>query len=300
MPLLYSQIETQKSPGTTATTVTSNTALNYTSHIQHLDVYCLKNTTTASSLSTMVGKITNVQMNTQGGTPEINYVGKDLYDFNVTGFGYSPYISVLSSTDDVSQAFALPYFYSPYPEDPTEPYGIQPLQLNQVNVVFAADGTHTFDTYTYDLYFEGAAPKTSNGYLVSQVDQETMSVGGPIWTKAYGKNLLGVFNFMTNFIDALTGSASPNTTTIRTQAVTFSRNVIFGPFTPMRAGSTNPNPWITASPPVLLNNADHFQDFGMFNRTGNGGINIANNPNVEIQTIGGDTNSARIYPIVLR
>lgn len=301
MGLLFSQIENQFSMGSTASAHTSNTALTYTSHIQHIDAYCQKNTTTASSRLVMVQKISSVSMNTQGGTPEISWQGQDLFDFNSLATGYSPYATPASTTNTAVEAFSLPYYYSPYPEDPTEPYGIQPLQLNQVVVNWTADGTHTFNTYTYDLYFEGVSPKATNGYLVGSQDKETMGVGANTWTKAFGKVLLGVFYGNSPvFIDGLSAGAAVNVTDVRTNAVTNSRNIIFGPFTPMRATAINHWAQATTAPSPLLAQGDMFFNYGFTNSTGNGGININGQSNIEIQTVGGTTNTITIYPIVLR
>ena len=300
MGLLYSQIENQFSIGTTASNHVSNTALTYTSHKQNIDVYCAKNTTTASSQLVMVQKISNVQMNTQGGTPEISMQGQDMFDW-AHAQGYSPYITPSSTTDDAVEAFNLPYYYSPYPEDPTEPYGIQPLQLNQVNVQWAADGSHTFDIYVYDLAFEGVSPKATNGYVVMNQDKETMAVGGNTWTKAFGKVLLGVFyGNGPVFIDGLSAAAANNVTDVRTTAVTNSRNIIFGPFTPLHCTAINYWPQATTAPNNQLAAGDMFVDYGITNNTGNGGINIAGQSNIEIQTVGGTTNTITIYPVVLR
>jgi hypothetical protein len=300
MGLIYSQIETQKSMTASATAITSNTALNYTAHVAHIDVYANKLSTTASSNLVLVQKVINVYMNTQGGTPEISIEGQDLFDLNSTAFPYSNYITVQSTTAGALQDFALPYYFSPYPKDPTMPYGIQPLQLNQVTLNIAADVAATFQTYVYDLYFEGAAPKATNGYLVTQEDKETMTAGAPTWTKCYGKNLMGVFYGATAFLDDVAASAANNVTDVRTNAVADSRSIIFGPMAPLRAGTSSYFPWITASSPFLLDDGDFFIDYGIRNSTGNGGINILQKPNIEIQTVGGAGGTIHINPILLR
>jgi len=41
-------------------------------------------------------------------------------------------------------------------------------------------------------------------------------------------------------------------------------------------------------------------DYGLHNSTGNGGINILNKPNIEIQTVGGATGTIAINPLILR
>jgi|SRR5579872_857133 len=301
MGLLFSSIETQFSMASTASSHSSNTALNYTSHIAHVDVYCQKATTTASSNLVMVQKISNININTQGGTPEISIQAQDLLDFDISAWGYAPYITAASSTDEALEAISLPYYFSPYPEDPTEPYGIQPLQMNQFVVNWIADVSHTFDNYVYDLYFEGVNPKATNGYIVANQDKETMVVGSPTWTKAFGKVLLGVFygNGGT-FIDDVAADGAYNVTAVRTNAVTNSRNIIFGPFTPMRATAINRWPMSSPVSQTLLDDGDLFMNYGMFNNTGNGGININGQSNIEIQTVGGTTDVITIYPIVLR
>ncbi|MDE1868000.1 MAG: hypothetical protein KGI08_09870, partial [Thaumarchaeota archaeon] len=102
------------------------------------------------------------------------------------------------------------------------------------------------------------------------------------------------------FIDDLSTSSAVNVTSVRTNAVTNSRNVIWGPFTPMRATAINRWPMSSPVAQTLLDDGDMFVNYGMFNNTGNGGININGQSNIEIQTVGGTTDTITIYPIVLR
>lgn len=300
MGYLYAQVETQKSVGSTATTTTENITNNFSVNVMHTDWYDLKNTTTTATLLKEVQKVSNIYINTINGTPQSSIAGQDLYDFDMLAYQVAPYISTLSASDNHNQAFSLPYFFNPFMFDYTENFGIDAGILSQVQIATAADLTNQFDTYTFDLYLEGVDSTTrpqTNGYVKFTPDAETSVAGQVLYTKVYGKRLLGIFNFMTNFIDALS-NAAVNTTTIRTQAVTFSRSVVYGPFTPMRAMATQAWQINTTSPPVL-NNADHFHDLGIGNRMGPLGINIAGNNQVEIQTTGGDTNVYRTYGVIL-
>ena len=301
MGYLYAQVENQKSVGSTATTTTENVTNNFSVNIMHTDWYCLKNTTTAASLLKEVQKVSNIYLNTINGTPQSSVAGQDLYDFDMLGFQVAPYISTLSASDNHNQAFSLPYFFNPFMYDYTENFGIDAGILSQVQIATAADLTNQFDTYTFDMYLEGVdstTRPTTAGYIKLTRDEETSTAGQTLYTKVYGKRLLGIFNFMTNFIDNLSAGVAINTTTIRNQAVTFSRSVVYGPFTPMRALATQAWQVNTTSPPIL-NNADHFHDLGMHNRMGPLGINIAGNNQVEIQTTGGDSNAYRTYGVVL-
>ena len=300
MGYLYAQVENQKSVGSTATTTTENVTNNFSVNIMHTDWYDLKNTTTASSLLVEVQKVDSILINTINGTPQSSVKGQDLYDFDLQGFQVAPYIATLSASDNHNQAFSLPYFFNPFMYDYTENFGIDAGILSQVQLVTLADVSNTFDTYTFDMYLEGVDSTTrpqTNGYIKMTQDAETSVAGQVLYTKVYGKRLLGIFNFMTNFIDALS-NANINTTTIRSQAVTFSRSVVYGPFTPMRGLATQAWQQNTTSPPIL-NKADNWQDLGMQNRMGALGINIAGNNQVEIQTTGGDSNVYRTYGVIL-
>ncbi|MDE1871787.1 MAG: hypothetical protein KGI06_06135, partial [Candidatus Micrarchaeota archaeon] len=248
-----------------------------------------------------VQKVDYLYINTINGTPQSSVKGQDLYDFNMEGFQVAPYISTLSSTNQGVQAFSLPYFFNPFMYDYTENFGVDAGILSQIQLATKADVSNRFQSYVFDMYLEGVdstTRPTTNGYIKMTRDEETSTAGQTLYTKVYGKRLLGIFNFMTNFIDNLSANAAINTTTIRNQAITFSRSVVYGPFTPMRALATQAWQVNTTSPPIL-NNADHFQDLGMHNRMGPLGVNIAGNNQVEIQTTGGDANAYRTYGVIL-
>lgn len=299
MPLIIGTIRNQRSPGATATTLSDNIQLGYRAHALHLDVYALKNTTTASSLLVLVQKLNQVRINTTGGQPESTIDGQDLHDFQPTALGRSPYKTVLTATDNDPHAFTISYPFSPFLDDPTEPFGLAQGRGTQIDMVWAADGTNTFDTYTYDITVEGVTGAPAKGYVRFTRDAQTAAVGNAVNTKVYGNRFLGVFNFMTTSFDDLAAAAAIDVTTIRTQSILDSSAVILGPARPQRTGSTLYLPQITSAPPVLLDNGSHFQNFGIFNRVGDLGFDINNKTTVELQTVGGVADAYRTYPTTL-
>lgn len=299
MPLIIGTVRNQRSATSSATTLSDNINFAFRAHALHLDIYCLKNTTTASSLLVEMQKLSQVRINTTSGQPESTIDGQDLHDFQPSALGRSPYKTVLTATDNDPHAITIAYPMSPFLDDPTEPFGLDAGRGTQIDMVWAADGTNTFDTYTYDITVEGLTGAPTKGYTRFIRDAQTGVVGNAINTKVYGKRFLGAMNFMTTSFDDLAASAAIDVTTIRTQAILDSSAVILGPSRPQRTGAVLYLPQITASPPVVLDNGSHFQNFGIMNKAGDLGFDISGKGTIELQTIAGAADAYRTYPTTL-
>lgn len=299
MPLIIGTVRNQRAAGATATVLSENISFGFRAHALHIDLYCLKNTTTAQSLLIEAQKLSQVRINTTRGQPESTIDGQDLHDFQPTAIGLSPYKTVLTAVDNDPHAITMFYPLSPFPTDPTEPFGLAAGLGTQIDLSFTADGTNTFDTYTYDLTVEGVTDAPTNGYVRFIRDAQTGVVGNTINTKVYGNRFLGVFNFMTTSFDDLAASAAIDVTTIRTQAILDSSAVILGPSRPQRSGAGLFLPQITAAPPVVLDNGSHFQNFGIQNKVGAMGFDISGKTTIELQTLAGAADAYRTYPTTL-
>jgi hypothetical protein len=306
MPLIIGTVRNQRSATALATTLSDNINFAFRAHALHIDLYCLKNTTTASSLLVEVQKLGQVRINTVNGQPESTIDGQDLHDFSPTALGLSPYKTVLTAVDNDPHLTTIYYPFSPFPTDPTEPFGLSPGLGTQIDLVFIADnGANTFDTYTYDITVEGLTDAPSFGYVRFVRDAQTGVVGNQVNTKVYGRRFLGAFNFMTTSFDDLAAAAAIDVTTIRNQAILDSSAVILGPARPARTGAQLYLPQITAAPPVLLDNGSHFQNFGILNRgtpgaAGGGlGFDITGKGTIELQTTAGAADAYRTYPTTL-
>ena len=305
MPLIIGTVRNQRAATALATTLSDNINFGFRAHALHLDVYALKNTTTARSLLLQVQKLSQVRINTVNGQPESTIDGQDLYDFQPSALGFTPFTTVLTAVDNDPQIFGMYYPLSPFPDDPTEPFGLAPGLGTQIDMVFIADGTNTFDNYTYDITVEGLTDAPTFGWTRFVRDAQTGVVANQVNTKVYGKRFLGAMNFMTTSLDDLAAAAAIDVTTIRTQSVLESSNVILGPARPLRSGAGLYLPQVTASPPVVLDNGSHFQDFGVNNRgtpaAGGGGLgfDISGKGTIELQTIAGAADAYRTYPTTL-
>ena len=107
MPLIIGTVRNQRSAGSTATTLSDNINFAFRAHALHLDVYCLKNNTTASSLLVEVQKLSQVRINTTSGQPESTIDGQDLHDFMPAALARTPYKTILSAVDNTNQAFSI-------------------------------------------------------------------------------------------------------------------------------------------------------------------------------------------------
>jgi hypothetical protein len=303
MPLIIGTVRNQRSATASATTLSDNIAFDFTAHNLHLDVYCLKNTTTASSLLIEVQKLSQVRINTTRGQPESTIDGQDLHDFQPCAMGFTPYKTVLTATDNDPHAFTIYYPLSPFPNDPTEPFGLAPRLGTQLDMSFIADTSNSFDTYTYDVTVEGVTGKPTSGYVRFIRDAQTGVVGNSVNTKVYGNRFLGCQNFGTTSFDDLTAASAMDVTTFRTQAVLQSSAVILGPSRPQRTGASLRFPQVvgtaTGNTPVVLDDSSHFQDFGINNRAGSLGFDISGQSTIELQTTAGASNAYRTYPTTL-
>lgn len=299
MPLIIGTVRNQRSAGSTATTLSDNINFAFRTHALHLDVYAQKNSGSASSLLALVQKLSQVRINTTSGQPESTIDGQDLHDFHPAALGRSPYKTVLTAVATDPHAFTITYPMSPFIDDPTEPFGLDAGRGTQIDMVWTADGTQTFNSYTYDITVEGLTNAPTKGYVRFIRDAQTGVVGNSINTKVYGKRFLGAMNFMTTSFDDLAGAAAIDVTTIRTQAILDSSSVILGPARPQRTGSLLYLPQITASPPVLLDNGSHFQNFGIMNKAGDLGFDITGKGTIELQTTAGAADAYRTYPTTL-
>lgn len=303
MVIYIATLRSQRSHAATAEVLTDNIQLGYTVHAAHLDVFTLKNSTSAATILALIQESNQIRVETVGGQPESTIDGEDLHDFLVAAHGFSPYSSVLTTTDNDPHFYNLLYPFSPFPTDPSEPFGLAPLRGTQLSISWLADTALFFDTYTYDLTVEGVDSTTKpnpKGYVRFTRDAQTGVVGQAINTRVQGNRLLGVHNFMTTGIDDLAAAAAVDVTTIRTQEVIVSGATRLGPMRPSRTGSSQRLPLITATPLIYLDNASHFQDFGYQNDSGDLGVPIPPTSEVtEIRTTAGAANAYRTYPVTL-
>ncbi len=302
MGLIWALVEQQRSAGTAATTLSSVLNTTFPVHNMHIDVYSQKISTGASSNLVEVQKLQEIHLNTTSGTPESSIRGQDLADFHPTALGISPFITVLTAVSTDPMFFAMTYPFSPFPNDPTEPFAMPANRATTFEMQFIADIAGTFNTYTYDLTLEGTSvtdKPNPKGYIKFVRDEQTGVVGQALFTRFVANRLLGIFNFQTTGFDGLAAAAAVNVTSIRTQELTFSRNTVYGPFTPQRAGALQFLPMITASPPIQLVNATHFHNLGINNRVGNLGVDVTRDANTEIRTVAGAANAYRTYPVCL-
>lgn len=305
MPLIIGTVRNQRSATTAATTLSDNINFAFRAHALHLDVYSQKDSVTASSLLIEVQKLSQVRINTVNGQPESTIDGQDLHDFSPTALGLCPYKTVLTATSGDPHAFSMYYPFSPFPTDPTEPFGLAPGLGTQIDMVWIADAAATFISYTYDITVEGLTDAPTFGYVRFVRDAQTGIVGNQVNTKVYGKRFLGAFNFMTTSFDDLASGAAMDVTTIRNQSILDSSAVILGPSKPLRTGASLILPQITATPPILLDNGSHFQNFGIQNRgtpgaNGGGlGFDISGKGTIELATTAGAADAYRTYPTTL-
>lgn len=303
MGFIWGILENQRTATAGATTLATIVNASFPAINMHIDVYSLVQGTIASgTLLNNVQKLQEMHLNTTAGTPESSVRGVDLFDFHRTALQRSPYISVLTTVDNDPFLFCMTYPFSPFPDDPTENFSLPANRATTWEMQFIADVASQWDTYTYDLTLEGTAAQdkpSPNGYIKFVRDEFTAAVGGANYTRFVAKRLLGIHNFVTTSFDDLAAAAAVDVTSIRTQEVTFSRNTVYGPFRPARAGGLQWLPMITAAPPILLDNGSHFHNFGIQNRVGQLGADVSKETLTEIRTIGGVADAVRVYPVCL-
>lgn len=286
---------------------TEDIRFGYNAHALHLDVYQLKEEGCASTVQDFFDKFTRIEISTNNGTPEIAIDSDDLHDFTSLSSGMIPYVSILTDTDDIPHAAALPYPLSPFPEDPLKNFGLGPGQGIQFKIIEAADVDEDFDTATYDLTVDGVDgvdKPNPVGYVRMTQDPFTSGAVNSIRDTdiAPAKRILGVLNFQTTSFDDLAAAAAIDVTGIRTQRLSFSDNPVFE-YRPMRSGALKKVQDVAsfaAAAAVInvLDNARFFADYGY--RNAGSVLGVAWQPNAEIKTIAGVASEAtRVIPVAL-
>lgn len=306
MGLKIASVRNQRSAGTTATTLTEDVNFAFNAHSLHMDVFSLKNSGSASTIAALINKINQLRLITQNGNPEITTQADDLHDFIVSAFGTLPYHSILTSTDNIPHGFGLQYPLSPFWWDPLKNFGMPGGQGIQFVSDWAADGTQTFDGYTYDLTVEGVDTgdkPNSIGYTRMSLDSYTSGAVNETRKTAVAtaKRILGTFNFMTTSFDDLAAAAAFDVTGIRTQALAFSDSIQFQHKPSRQWSMKQPQTVATfAAAAAVINILDDgkwFSDYGM-NNSGSV-LGVAWQPNATIQTTAGVAEATRVYPISL-
>lgn len=307
MGLVIGSVANQQSVGTGITTTDEDIRFNYNAHSLHFDVFAYKDEGTAATVQNLIGdKITQMRLNTQNGTPEISWRVDDWHDFHPLALGLIPYVSILTSTDNIPHGFGLQYPFSPFPWDPTKNFGAPANFLTQFVIDSVADVNQDFDGYVYDLTVEGldtSDKPNSLGYVRATQDVYTAgSVGEirPTQVNNY-KRLLGVYNFMTTSFDDLAAAAAFDVIGIRQQAVAYGKKTSFN-YKPSRAWSMKLTQDVAtfAAAAAVINVLDEgrwFADYGMLNQLPN--IGLASVPNTTIETTAGVAEATRVIPIAL-
>lgn len=307
MGLRVASVRNQRSVGSSATTLTEDINFAFNAHSLHLDVFALKNSGSAATIANLIGsKLTQYRLVTQNGNPEITVNGNDGHDMIPSMFGTMPYHSILTNTDNIPHGFGIQYPLSPFWWDPLKNFGAPGGQLIQWAADWAADGTQTFDGYTYDLTVEGvdtADKPASIGYTRMNLDSYTSGAVGEIRKTLIppAKRILGVCNFMTTSFDDLAASAAFDVTGIRQQALGFSDQIQFS-YKPSRQWSMKLPQTVAsfAAGAAVINVLDDgfwFADYGI----GNSGtvLGVAYQPNAAIHTTAGVAEATRVYPVTL-
>ena len=308
MGLIYSNIKSQESLGSTLTTIRDDLNVDFTAHIIRDEVFALKDEATAATIQNLVDKITSVQLSTVSGQPESTIDADDLWE--TAGYlGLWKYWSMLTNTDGIPHGFGLVYPLSPFPTDMTRNFGAPGGRLTQWILNTAADVNQDFDGYTHDLTLEGVSVDlkgSPRGYMRTTQDAFTSgAVGSTKDTEINGgKRLLAVKNFETTNFDDLAADAAFNVTGIREQAIAFSDEIKFGPYTEARSWTTakaNRTEISTTAGAAeswgQTLSRDHFiADFGWMNDAPELGINITGQA-VKIKTVAGVASEAtRVNP----
>lgn len=307
MGLRVANVRNQRDVGTTATTLTEDIGFAYNAHALHMDVFAYKDEATAATVQNLIGdKITQFRIVTQNGNPEISIRMDDLHDSMPLMQGTIPYVSILTSTDNIPHGFGVAYPLSPFPLDPLRNFGAPGGQLIQTQVDTAADVNQDFDGYTYDLTVEGvdtADKPSAIGYVKMNQDAYTSGAVGEIHKTTLGpsKRVLGAFNFMTTSFDDLAAAAAFDVTGIRTQALAFSDNIQFQ-YKPSRQWSMKIPQTVAsfAAAAAVINILDDgkwYADYGWNNDSAV--LGVAYQPNATIQTTAGVAEATRVVPVTL-
>jgi len=307
MGLIVANVENQKSATAGLTSITDDIKFTFVAHALHLNVFALAESGTISTIQALVDKLTSINLLTTVGQPESTIDGDDLFDL-LPWLGLDRYYSQLTAADNIPHAFGLIYPLSPFPNDPTQPFGAPANRLTQLQTNWIADVSPGFDNYVYDITVEGLdiADKTNpQGYVKFTQDSFTSGAVDSVQkTDVIGRRLLGTFNFQTVAFDDLAAAAANNVTTIREQSVAFSEDIKLGPYKPSRSWTGSPfHRQIisgTAGVGTQLDLGHFLSDYGwMNNNSGRLGIDITAG-NVKVETKAGVASSAtRVYPVAL-
>jgi len=305
MGLIVASVRNQRAPGAAATTLTDDIKFSFTATSLHLDVFGLLVASAADTYQGVVDEVTQVRFSDTDSNPVSTIDGDDLFNF-LPNIGVHPFITNNALTvDNQPKAFSLVQPFSPFPNDPTKNYGLNPNKGVQFSVDWLADTT--IDDRTYDLTVEGMTADikpTPKGYIRFIRDAFTAVVGGENFTDitGAGQRLLGLQNFQTTEFDSLAASADPSVTTIRQQAITYSNDIKVGPFKPTRSWGMEkfkPATLDADGNGTVLNLGSSYEDFGIQNASGELGLRLGN-ANVKIRTTGGAANAARVNAVILK
>jgi hypothetical protein len=310
MALKIATIKNQQSLGATATTFTEDIRLNYNVHSLHLDVFGLKDSTTASTQQEFVDKITDVRISTLSANPESIIDMDDLFDMQGLVFKNLRYHSINTSGNNIPHAYGVQVPLSPFPDDPTRNFGLPANNGVQFITTTAADTVGDYDGFTYDLTLEGLDTfdkPNSLGHCKYIQDSFTSSAVGSARSTIVGpaNRLLGIYNFMTTSFDDLAAAATFDVIGIREQQITFSESV---------ASSNKPSRFFSKKPiqtvasfavgAAVINVLDDgrwYNDFGIQNDNASLGINISGiGQNTSVKSFAGVASElTRVMPIVL-
>lgn len=311
MGLIFGRVKLQESLGSTATTFSEEIKFGHIVDNLIVNSYCLKLTASAATVQNLVDKIDQFRITTENGDPESTIDGDDLHEFPKYSLGLHPFVSKLTSTDNIPHAVSYLYPFSTFPRNFRAPYGLPAFQGVQMQYDTAADTAGDFDNFTTDVLTEGvtADVKTgggTNGYIKFVRDAYTSgAVDETHETRITGKKLLGVYNFMTTSFDDLAASAAINVTGIREQQVTKSDATVIR-YKPFESWATRPNNTLSGFDAIagdatdntdILDDGRWFQNLGIQNIPA--GIVINDNPRVEIKTTAGVAEATRLYGVVL-
>lgn len=304
MGLRIATVENQRAMVTTvAGEQSSDIRFAFNAHALHLDMYALKDAATAATWQNFLDKVTRVKIVTGNGTPEITVASDDLHAHNVLAGGFIPYMSILTSTDNIPHALALAYPLSPFPEDPLKNFGMPAGQGIQFIQEQAANVSQDFDTFVYDLTVDGTDEPKTGGYVRMVEDAYTSGAVAEIHKTDIGpaKRILGVQNFMTTSYEDLAASAANDVTGIRLQSLAFSDSIQYS-YRPLRSGAFKYQPTVAsfaaaAAEISVLANDFFFSDYGI--RNAGSVLGVAYQSNAKIQTVAGVAEATRVVPVAL-
>lgn len=308
MGLLYGRVKLQESMGTTATTTSEGIKFGHIVDNLIINGYALKEEGCAATNQNLVDKFNQFRITTENGDPESTIDGDDLHEFSKYAFGIHPYMSKLTSTDNLPHAVSFLYPFTTFPRNFRAPFGLPVNQGVQLQYDTDADVDEDFDGYTTDVLTEGVTSdvKATQGYIKFTRDAYTSgAVDETHDTKITGKKLLGVYNFMTTSFDDLAASAAINVTGIREQSLSKSDSTVVR-YKPFQSWATRPVNTLTDLAVIagdVSDNANILDDGRWFHNLGiqniPAGVVIDDDSNVEIKTTAGVAEATRVYGVIL-